>query len=127
MPVATATSSALVFGSLTRSNSGVYCLIASNAFGSATSSNATLRVLVRQSLLPPLPGADGAIQLLFGDSDGGQLSAADAAGFRVFATTNLVDWDLLTNPVTPTNGLLLLQDPAATNFPRRFYRVVEQP
>jgi alpha-tubulin suppressor-like RCC1 family protein len=122
-----ATSSALLFSYLTRSNSGVFSVIASNAFGSATSSNAVLRVLMPQTLRPPSPGSDGTIQLLFGDNDGGQLSAADAMGFTVLATTNLVDWDLLTNTLTPINGLLLLQDPAATNFPQRFYRILEQP
>jgi hypothetical protein len=89
--------------------------------------NAVLRVLMPQTLRPPLPGSDGTIQLLFGDSDGGQLSAADAEGFIVLATTNLVDWDLLTNALTPINGLILIQDPTAIKFAQRFYRVIEQP
>ncbi len=122
-----ATSSALLFTPLTRSNSGVYSLVASNPFGSATSSNATLRVLMAQTLLAPQPNPDGTVQILFGDSDGGQLSGADTAGLGVLASTNLANWDLLTAPLTLTNGLLLFQDPTATRFPRRFYRVIEQP
>jgi len=125
--ISNATNSALLFTHLTRSNSGVYSLVASNTFGSATSSNAALRVLMPQTLLAPLPSPGGSIELLFGDSDGGQLSGTDAARLGVLVTTNLVDWDLLTNTLTPTNGMLLFQDPAATNFPQRFYRVIEQP
>jgi len=65
-----------------------------------------------------------------------ELDGRQAAGFRlkledvaltnvvvIFASTNLVDWNsILTN--LPVPGSLPLLDPAATNFPRRFYRAV---
>jgi hypothetical protein len=126
-PISGATTSTLLFTCLTRTNSGVYSVIASNSFGSATSSNAELCVLMPQRLCLPQRAPDGGRELLFGDSDGGQLSGDEAGGFRVLASTNLVDWELLTNPLTSTNGLLLIQDTTATNFPRRFYRVCEVP
>jgi hypothetical protein len=69
------------------------------------------------------------VQLRFGDQDGGLLGAGDAAGFEVYATTNLFAtnaWVRLTNSLSLSNGLLHLEEPAAAGLPRRFYRVLER-
>ena len=82
-------------------------------------------MLVPERLSAPtlLPG-DG-LQLLFSDADGGALlTTNDLATFEVLASTNLTDWTPLTNVLSITNGSVLLQD-SRTNFPARFYRVVE--
>jgi hypothetical protein len=41
---------------------------------------------------------------------------------RIEVSTNLIDWDVLTN-FTETNGVLNIYDPNATT-PRRFYRAM---
>jgi hypothetical protein len=41
------------------------------------------------------------------------------------ATTNLIDWTLLSTNLASTN-LFYLIDPGASNFPYRFYRVLQQ-
>jgi N-acetylneuraminic acid mutarotase len=43
-------------------------------------------------------------------------------GFGLLASTNLVNWTNIGWGFTGTNGVLLLQDTNASNFPRRFYR-----
>jgi alpha-tubulin suppressor-like RCC1 family protein len=122
-----ATNSTLLFNSLTRSNSGVYSLVVSNDFGVLTSSNAVLRVMVPQQLESPVINPDGSVAFVFGDCDGGLLSSNDPAHFAVSASTNLMDWQVLSDTPLLTNGMLLLQDFDATNFPQRFYRVIENP
>src|SRR5205814_290424 len=43
----------------------------------------------------------------------------------IYASTNLVNWEpIFSNP--PTTGSLLITDPTATNWPRRFYWMQEQ-
>jgi hypothetical protein len=98
-------------------HSGSYSVIVSNAIGVLTSSNAAVSVLSSPPFFLTHP---------VGGTNIG-LSAADTVGFSVLATANLVDWDPLTNTLTPINGLLLIQDPTATKFPQRFYRVIEHP
>src|SRR5206468_7483603 len=39
-------------------------------------------------------------------------------------STNLLDWQLVPNALSLSNGVLRLHDPG--NYPRRFYRVAEQ-
>jgi autotransporter-associated beta strand protein len=62
-------------------------------------------------------------------SDGNfQFSGTGAAfgNYELWAATNLTpptDWLLLTNAAADTNGMFNLSDPAATNYPQRFYRI----
>ncbi|MCX6925656.1 MAG: immunoglobulin domain-containing protein, partial [Verrucomicrobia bacterium] len=119
---------ALALTNVTRAQSGLYSVVVSNAFGNATSSNALLRVLVPQRLQSPQRLADGRFRLLFGDQDGGLLSLDDLASFEVDVSTNLhsANWFRFTNGFTLSNGLILFIDADATNYPRRFYRVIER-
>jgi uncharacterized repeat protein (TIGR03803 family) len=56
-----------------------------------------------------------------------QLSIAGASlNYRIDASTNLASWVTLTNVVN-TAGTYHFNDPDATNFPRRFYRVHSSP
>jgi alpha-tubulin suppressor-like RCC1 family protein len=122
-----ATNTMLTLNNLTRSNSGTYSLVVSNTFGSLTSSDAVLHVMVPQQLQSPIINPDGSVTFKFGDGDSGLLSSNDIAHFTIGVSTNLVDWDVLTNPLFLTNGLVWLQDFDATNFPQRYYRVIENP
>jgi hypothetical protein len=52
--------------------------------------------------------------------------AADITAIEADVSTNLLDWSKLTGGTTLTNGMLWIQDPAATNHLMRYYRVVER-
>ena len=62
---------------------------------------------------------------LSGDSDGGLLTTNDLPGFTAQASSNLVNWVTLPNALSLTNGFLMLQDPAQSNYSARFYRIIE--
>jgi hypothetical protein len=121
-----ATNANLVLTNVSRNAAGTYDVIVTNALASAQSSNAVVRVLASERLGPPtlLPG--DRLQLLFNDADGGALlTTNDLATFDVLASTNLVDWTIITNSLTLTNGSILFEDPT-TNYPARYYRVRER-
>ncbi len=109
---------------VTRTNSGTYRVVVTNALGSATSSNAVLLVRVPQRLGTPIRLADGTFTCLSSDADGGILSAGDLSRFEAQASTNLVDWTTLPGALTITNGGLRFYD-ATTNAPMGFYRIIE--
>lgn len=58
---------------------------------------------------------------------GGQFQftlAGDASGtYVVDASANLINWTAIQTNSVPAGGSLIVQDPAATGQPRRFYRV----
>ena len=121
-----ATNASLVLTNVSRAAAGTYDVIVTNLLASAQSSNAIVRVLASERLGPPtlLPG--DRLQLLFSDADGGALlTTNDLATFDVLASTNLVDWTIITNSLTLTNGSILFDDPT-TNYPARYYRVRER-
>jgi len=124
--VISATLPSLAFANLTRTNSGSYSVIVSNLASSVASSNAVLKVLVPQSFRAPVLLSAGSILFFSGDSDGGLLTPGDLPNFMAQASTNLLDWTSLLNSLSITNGLLLLQDTSQTNYPVRFYRILEQ-
>jgi alpha-tubulin suppressor-like RCC1 family protein len=120
-----------IFDSLTmdnvdRANDGTYFCVVSNASSSVTSSNATLKVLVPQLLSAPVPLPGGGIAFTSGDIDGGLLSPADFSNFEAQVSFDLTNWTTLSNALTLTNGMLLLQDTTDTNQPQSFYRIIEQ-
>jgi alpha-tubulin suppressor-like RCC1 family protein len=122
-----ATSTNLVLTKATRRTSGTYAAAASNPGGSALSSNASVYVRVPERLTSPSISSGGSFMLFSGDADGGTLLPGDLAAFQAAASTNLEAWTPLTNSLSITNGLLLLVDPEATNYERRFYRIDEAP
>jgi hypothetical protein len=119
------TSASLVMVNATRRHSGVYVAVVSNPVGQTLSSNATVVVRVPEKLGWPTRLADGTFALTAGDADGGLLLPGDLPSFEAQVSTNLVNWMTLSNGLTLTNGLLLLRDPASTNSPSRFYRIIE--
>jgi hypothetical protein len=84
-----------------------------------------LNVLVPQQFGPPAILPNGAVLFTSGDVNGGSIPDSDLAAFEAQASTNLVDWATLPNALSVTNGQLLLQDPVQTNYPARYYRVLE--
>jgi hypothetical protein len=124
-PIPGANGSSLTLPGVVRTNSGVYSVLITNLFGSVTSSNGTLLVRVPQQLGTPVLLPGGAFQFGSGDADGGLLQPSDLVNFEVQASTNLLDWTVLPNALSLTNGLLQLQDNGSSNFTTRYYRIVE--
>jgi len=122
--VSGALSAAFNFVNATRRDSATYSVVASNPGGATLSSNAVILIRVPQRL-NALVQPNGSFALSSGDADGGPLSIQDVGKFESQASSNLVDWVPLTNNMILTNGTLLIIDQDATNFPVRFYRIVE--
>jgi len=121
-----ATNATLALTNVTRADAGTYWVVVTNSAASLQSSNAVVRVLASERLSAPVRLPGDRLQLLFNDADGGALlTTNDVATFDVLASTNFVDWTLLTNALTLTNGSILFQDSTA-NYPARFYRVRER-
>jgi hypothetical protein len=115
-----ATETRLTLTNIPVTSAGNYQCLVQNSLGSLLSSSATL-VVSRPALLFNVGhssvGPDGFAIQLNGLSGHGNL--------LLLASTNLSDWQpVLTNP--PVTGSLMLLDRAATNFPVRVYRAVEQ-
>lgn len=121
------TTSTLTISNVNRLSAGTYSVVVTNAGGSVTSSNVLLWVRVPQRFATNNVRwlGDGRFRLLFGDHDGGPLTMGDTTRFVVEATTNFVNWVPLTNSFVITNGQVQMEDSTSSNFPRRFYRVIE--
>lgn len=117
--------STLTLPNVARAQDGAYSVSVTNASGAVLSSNAMLTVLVPQVLGAPGRQPDGSWQLSSSDLGGGALPASAITNFTVQTSTNLVNWAVLPNALSWTNGKLRLQDPG-TNGPLRFYRIIEQ-
>ena len=118
-------SSSLNLNGVSRAQNGNYFVVVTNSGGGVTSSVVNLKVLVPQLLGAPVMQPGGAFQLSSTDANGGLLTPADLANLQAQVSTNLRDWTTLANALTLTNGVLMLQDPAATNAANRFYRILE--
>jgi hypothetical protein len=116
----------LVLSNVARLDSGLYSVRVSNSVAVVTSSNTLLRVLVPQKIGPAIIFPDGTIAFLSGDADGGLLHDGDLDGFVLKGSSNLVDWESISNALSLTNGMLLIRDPEQADFPKRFYRLLEQ-
>lgn len=128
VPVSGATNESLSFSNLTRSEEGLYEVIAFNALGSATSRPARVHVIVPQRL-QQLRMNGGLPIIWFGDAYG--FGVPDSSRLTIQSTTNLIGtatvWSSISNPtVVLTNGLLQWEDSEATNHARRFYRIREE-
>jgi hypothetical protein len=99
----------------------------------AWSSPSTVKAVIPQSQLY----SDYHAILAFnraGASNGVQVNGLTGKGYVLQASTNLVNWiSLQTNLVNPDpnvslpTNLIYFTDPRATNYPKRFYRVLQQP
>lgn len=76
-------------------------------------------------LTAPLRTPDGSFAFSSG-MNGRLLSPEQLARIEIHASTNLRDWVVVPGLCTLTNGALHICDPHSTNFPQRFYRVVER-
>jgi photosystem II stability/assembly factor-like uncharacterized protein len=120
-----ATELTLSLTGVSRDDSGMYLAVVSNAFGSLNSSQAEVRVAVRQMLRQVELADDETIRLVFGDADGGQIFPDQIGNFEVQASLDLVEWVTLETVPVLADGMLVLED-SISDFPQRFYRVLER-
>ncbi len=118
-----ATGAALTITNVLRIHSGEYSVRVTNSWGTLLSSNATLRVVTPQYLSTPQLDGATKVRILFGDQDGGTLTTNDISHLEVQASSNFLDWIILTNTLSLTNGMIFLEDTQL--YPQRFYRVLE--
>jgi alpha-tubulin suppressor-like RCC1 family protein len=78
-----------------------------------------------QQLIAPAFLSDGSFSFIASNADDKFLQPSDAGSFEIQASTDLVNWVTLTNPLALTNGALQWRDTASTNYPTRFYRLME--
>ncbi|MFM8471153.1 MAG: hypothetical protein ACKODH_14525 [Limisphaerales bacterium] len=72
--------------------------------------------------------ADGSLRLVVRNADGSAVTAAQAAKYQVFVTSNLgAAWTLLPNALVVENGALKIVDPAANGSGLRLYKLLETP
>lgn len=122
-----ATGATLTLTNVSRASRGHYSALVWNSLGNTNSRDAWLDVVGPVKLLPTESGNSAAvIGFIAADNAGESLAAADAAWLEVQTSTNLVNWQIIPNALIFTNGTLLLQDPAQTNHPTRFYRLIER-
>lgn len=110
----------------TRLSEGQYSVMVANEADSISSSPATVRVLVPQLAGTPRVMPGGRIEFEISDAVAGGLSQTNR--LTVEASPELgteAVWTPLPGPVQLLGGRLIFSDHSATNFPRRFYRVIE--
>ncbi len=81
--------------------------------------------ILQSGLLVPDRPALGPITLFSSGTVQVSLSGSPGWTYSIQASTNLTDWLNITN-LALTNTCGQFVDPAATNFPQRFYRAVVQ-
>ncbi len=123
-----ATGPTLTLTNVSRDARGNYAALVWNALGSTNSRDAWLDVVGPVKLLPPVTGSGvgESVSFAVGDPAGQSVNAEDAAWLEAQASTNLVNWETLPDSIVFTNGMLFLQDPAQSNHPARFYRLLER-
>ncbi|MEK7781950.1 MAG: hypothetical protein AAB370_10670, partial [Verrucomicrobiota bacterium] len=121
-----ATGPTLTLTNVNRDSRGYYSALVGNSLGSTTSREAWLDVVGPVRLLTTTGGSANTLSFVATDGSGAALTAEEAAWLEVQASTNLLNWQTVTNALTFTNGALLLQDPAQSNYPTRFYRLIER-
>ena len=126
-PIPTMTVRTLVMSNVIKSSEGSYWLRVTNLVGTNESPRVNIRVVPPKAFSGgPARLADGRFRLVFGNLDGGLLTIPDTTNLTVEASTNFVNWVVLTNGFTVTNGQVQLDDSGSTNLSRRFYRVIER-
>jgi uncharacterized repeat protein (TIGR03803 family) len=124
-PLADAIGPDLTLAGVVRTNAGTYAVQVTNTVGSVLSSNGTLTVQVPQLLSTPVVMPTHSLELTSAYVDGWPLQPSDLSRFDAQVSSNLLNWKTLSNALTWSAGLLLLNDPGSSNQPARFYRVIE--
>jgi hypothetical protein len=116
--ISTATESAYTRFNVQTNDAGAYSVVVTNAAGFDTSSNAVLTVTLpaRAQFQSITREPDGRMNLM--------ITGEAGISYSIDRTTNLIDWETLTNIVN-INGTIQFFDPSATNHDKGFYRARE--
>ena len=116
--IGSGTNSVLVNAALANLPAGRICyyrMVAFNGVGSAFGAAAFFQTVPPPRFADFATQPDGAFQM--------QFTGASNLAYEVQASTNLINWTVLGNAASSTNGLYLYLDSDATNYSFRFYRV----
>lgn len=119
------TSPTLTLTNVSRAARGHYSALVTNPSGESTTRALWLDV-VGPVRLSTLDDSSASPYFRATDGQGANLTSNDVNWLEVQASTNLLDWQILSNALTFTNGALILVDEAGTNSPQRFYRLIER-
>jgi len=112
-PMGGATTAALVFGPVTTNQTGNYQVIVTNLYGSATSSPAGLTVQLVPNIYSLSNGAGGAKTLY--------LASIPGSTNRLWASTNLVQWQVIATNYAGSNGFFQFADTNTIGNSMKFY------
>ncbi|MGA2176798.1 MAG: hypothetical protein ABSH38_17615 [Verrucomicrobiota bacterium] len=125
-----ATNGDLFLTNVTVGNAGTYQALAVNSVGQAASSVATVGVIpparIAILLAPPIAQPDGSLVITASTANGAAFSLASTSFFILQASSDLINWNALTNGLSLTNGAIDFTDFAAATNSARFYRLLRQ-
>jgi hypothetical protein len=124
-----ATDDDLIITNATEANSGPYQALATNNVNWAASSTATVTVqppaLVSIELTDPQLESNGNLIITAKTTNGAPYSLSNPALFSLETSTNLLNWNPLTNELILTNGTITVSNPQAPAT-ATFYRLLRQ-
>ena len=94
---------------------GYYQLVVTNLYGSATSAPALLTVLVQPNIYALAPNGNGTCTL--------NLASLPGSTNRLWASTNLVTWQVLATNTAAATGLFQFIDPNTAGLKLKYYRL----
>lgn len=117
-----ATDPTLTLTNVGRANAGNYTVKITGPGGTIVSTEAPLLVRGRLKSSAPQRLNTGAMRLTFADEFGDPISDANATRYQVQVSNDLQTWTTINQPVSIVNGALQVDDNAAGQFTKRFYR-----
>lgn len=121
-----ATGATLTLTNANRATRGNYSALVWNDLGSTTTREAWVDVTGPVRWMDSGDNTAGVLRFVAADGTGNALTADDLAWLEVQASTNLSNWQILSNALAFTNGVLRLNDSGQSNYPVRFYRLLER-
>ena len=114
-PANGATNTLLAFNPVAANEAGNYQLVVTNSFGSATSAVDQLTVLLQPNLYGFSLGTNRVFTL--------DLASAPGTSSRVWASTNLINWQVLATNIPDATGLFQFMDTNTQGSKVKFYRL----
>jgi hypothetical protein len=114
-PASGATNTLLAFNPVAANEAGNYQLVVTNSFGSATSAVDQLTVLLQPNLYGFSLGTNRVFTL--------DLASAPASTNRIWSSTNLINWQVLTTNIPDATGLFQFMDTNTQGSKVKFYRL----